>query len=188
MGTRWLAATAALIIGLCAFLNANSASAQIINPVVNGTLILDSHVGDEFLYEFRVGGTTGYHFNIPSAGKFVISGMSGVTNAAVGGGFSGAFTASYTATTATFEATSAQSLLVSATPYGEFDVFSTAPDVGTVAYSVDHTSGLLTGTTVDGPMGAAVPELSTWAMMAFGFAALGLAGRQARRDSRTSAA
>ena len=35
-----------------------------------------------------------------------------------------------------------------------------------------------------GVTGAAVPELSTWAMMALGFAGLGLAGYRARKTVR----
>lgn len=179
--SRCVVAFAAIIAGFCAVAGANPASAQIISPEVNGNLILASHSGNEWVYDLRVTGTSGYHFTIPANGEIEIFGMTDVTSAAVDGGLAGAFTASYTATTATFEANSQQQLVVSGTPYGEFDVFSTAPSPGTVNFSIDHTTGQLVGTTVDGPL-AVIPEPSTWAMMALGVLALGFLGAQKQFD------
>ncbi len=171
MTYRYWAACAATIAGLSALAGADPALAKppIINPEVNGTLVLELHAGGEFDYDLAVSGTADYHFIVPADGALEIFGMADVTGAAVGGDLAGSFSASYTATTATFEANSLQSWVVSSTPYGDFEVYSTAPDIGTVSFLIDHSTGTLTATTVNGP---AAPEPSTWTMMALGFAAM----------------
>jgi hypothetical protein len=118
-----------------------------------------------------------------------LSGLSGVTDASVISGsdlYNDGFTlSSFTSTEVVFEAPPTMFTIHGSTTSGTLEVDSSVLTTGTVDYSIDTTvfgtGGTSTFTfsgTVDGPVGAAVPEPATWAMALLGFAGLGFAAHR----------
>jgi hypothetical protein len=176
------AACAGLLAGLI-----GAATATEAGLAATPTVELTSSGGG--VYDYTFVGVDGIDTRFLNGQTITLSGLSGVTGASVSGEAAMFFSSSsFTSTSAVFTQTCCGTAGFGDVPIDGFEVSSSVLTTGAVAYTmVTENPGILAGT-VEGPVAAAAPEPSTWAMMLLGFAGLGYVGtRKMRRAAVTSA-
>jgi hypothetical protein len=134
------------------------------------SIFFEGQSGDKYNYGIDV---TSAYFIIEPGNTLTFTGLADVTGA--NSNFAPTFTATFTSTSATFS--NPTGLEFGSGVYPDFFTIDSTAPLGTVMYTVDTTSGILSGT-VRGPASVA-PEPSTLAL--FGTGILGLAGMARRK-------